>query len=74
LNGVHVGYTLRALRRAFRAERRAFVAAGARVWLLSPRRGLVAGVRGNRVSYLAVYDRSALRARSALREFLRRGG
>jgi hypothetical protein len=74
LHRIHVGSTLRALRRAFRGERRAFTAAGARVWLLSPRGGLAAGVRRNRVTYLAAYDRSALRARRALRDFLQRGG
>ena len=65
---------MRALRRAFRGERRGFTAAGARVWLLSRRGGLVAGVRGGRVAYLALYDRSALRTRAALRTLLRRSG
>ena len=74
LNRIHVGSSLRALRRAFRGERRAFAAAGARVWLLSRTDGLAAGVRGNRVSYLANYDRRSLRTRRALRSFLRRGG
>ena len=74
LRGVHPGSTVRALRRAFRGERRAFGAAGARVWLLSRRGGLVAGVRGGRVAYLALYDRSALRTPAAVRTLLQRGG
>jgi hypothetical protein len=74
LRGVHVGSTLRTLRRAFRGERRAFLAARARVWLLSRRQGVAAGVQRGRVAYLAVYDRSRLRTTRAIRTLLRRGG
>jgi hypothetical protein len=72
LRGIHAGSTLRALRRAFAGERPAFTAANARVWLL--RRGLVAGVLGGKVTYLAVYDAAKVRDRRSLRTLLQRGG
>ncbi len=74
LRGIHSGSTLRALRRAFSGEQPAFTAANARVWLLAPRGGLVAGVRGGKVTYLGVYDRTKVRGRVALRTMLQRGG
>jgi hypothetical protein len=74
LHGVHPGSSLGALRRAFTGERPTFTAANARVWLVSPRGGLAAGVRSGRVTYLALYDRAKLRTRAALRTLLQRGG
>ena len=74
LHGVHVGSTQRALRRAFRGERRAFLAARSRVWLLSRRQGIAAGVQNRRVAFLALYDRTQLRNTRAIRTLLRRGG
>ena len=68
------GSTLRALRRAFPAARRRFAVNGRSAWTLSRSGRMVAGVRGGRISYLAVYDRSRIRTLGALKAYLSRGG
>jgi hypothetical protein len=65
--GVRAGSRASALRRAFPRSRSLTRVGRTRLVALRPPAGLVAGVRGGRVRFLAVYDRSALRTAAAVR-------
>lgn len=68
--GVGRGASRRALRKAFPRARRLFVQG--RTAVLRVRPGVLAGVRGGRVRFLAVYDPARVKSRRALRDWLRR--
>ena len=68
--GIGRGAGRRAVRRAFPRARSLFVQGHTRVYRLRP--GLLAGVRGGRLRFLAVFDPAKVRGSSALRDWLRR--
>jgi hypothetical protein len=72
--GIGPRTTLRALRRAFPGAIRRYGVNGHTVWSLSRRSTITVGVRSNRVTWLAIHDRSAIKTLTALRGYLRRGG
>jgi hypothetical protein len=68
--GVGRGDGRRAVRRAFPRARALFVQGHTHVFRLRP--GLLAGIRGGRLRFLAVYDPAKVRGTRALRDWLRR--
>jgi hypothetical protein len=72
--GIGAGVSLAALRRAFPGALRRYTVNGRAVWSLSRRSPIVAGVRGRRVAWLAIYDRGQVPGLRTLREYLRRAG
>lgn len=72
--GIGPTASARALRRAFPGAVRRWTVNGHTVWSLSRRSPIAVGVRGGRVTWLAVYDRGRVRTLAALRGYLRRGG
>jgi hypothetical protein len=72
LHRVGPGAAVRALRRAFPRARSRLTLGRTRVLETSRGSGVLVGVRGGRVRYLATYDRRAVRTTAALRSLLRR--